>query len=161
MFSPMRAAAMLGFIAVSGCGTTTIEEAVPQAALEPANIIGEAPDPEGEASNSVAVDSAANTLSANGETAGSGEAASSRGPKNTGVYPNLNEVQRGALAQMTPAEKQAYLDRLSAARAGQNAAGAGESSDATKARLRALARSHDEETLRQIESQREENDDDE
>lgn len=151
---------IVGLLAVSGCGTTTIEEAVPQGALEPTNIIGEAPDAESEASALNTVDPTAGSPpdSDNDGIAPAEETASSGGPINTGEYPNLNAVQRGALAQMTPEEKQAYLERLSAARAGQDAVGAGGSSDATKARLRALARSHDEETLKQIEAQKEKDD---
>ncbi len=132
---PQRAAAYLGgavfgavaaLAVLSGCATATIEDAVPQGALEqPAD--------------------AADTEAAE-------KAVSSGAPDNTGEYPNLNEVQRGELEQMTPAEKQAYLEKLRAARAEQASGGAkGGGPGARQAELKKIARTHDEEALKQIE----------
>ncbi len=118
----------------TGCATATIEEAVPQEALtqsSDAEASADSTDPSTEAEI----------------------ASASTGPDNTGEYPNLNAVQRGALAQMTPEEKQAYLDELRAARAGQTAAGSGSGRSKTQAELNRIARTHDENTLKEIEGE--------
>ena len=117
---------------MTGCATATIEDAVPQEALTQSTTAEPFDDP---ADPSL-------------ESDVSSEPA---GPNDTGEYPNLNEVQRGALEQMTPEEKQAYLDELNAARAGQTAAGSGSGRSKTRAELEKLARTHHENTLKEIE----------
>lgn len=111
---------------LAGCATATIEDAVPEGALESAATAGGPPE----------------------------AAVSSGAPSETGEFPNLNEVQRGAMAQMTPEEKKAYLAQLRAARARQAASAAdGGPRQATEAELERIARTHDDEALREIEGE--------
>ena len=122
VFAAMTAATLL-----AGCATATIEDAVPQGALE---------------------QPAGSTEAANAE-----KAVSSGEPDKTGEYPNLNEVQHGEMAQMTPAEKQAYLAKLRVARAEQASGGASGTGPAAKqAELKRIARTHDDEVLKEIEA---------
>lgn len=112
---------------LAGCATATIEDAVPQGAIEqPAD---------------------------GAEVANAELAVSSGEADDTGQYPNLNEVQRGEIAQMTPAEKQAYLAKLRTARAEQASGGAsGAGAAAKRAELNRIARTHDDEVLKEIEA---------
>lgn len=117
----------------AGCATATIEDAVPQGAFD---------------------------QTASSETIGDGEAAISSGTaQNTGEYPDLNQEQRGELAQMTPQEKNEHLARLAAARADQSTAGAGAGRTQSEAEIRKLARSHDDEVLKEIEGEKTEEED--
>lgn len=125
---PVRRKTLLlaaGAFLLAGCGTTSIEDAVPQGAIE-------------QEANSSLVDNPDMAVS-------SGSAV------NTGEFPNLNEVQRGELAQMTESEKQAYLAELSAARAGQQATDSS-GDTARRTELSEIARSHDDEVLKEIEA---------
>lgn len=115
---------------VTACGTTTIEEAVPQAALEES---ASATQSETETQPEILTES-------------TGE------PDNTGEYPNLNDVQRGALKQMTEAEKREYLATLQEARAGQTAAGNRSGRSVSQRELKRIARTHDNEALEKIEN---------
>ncbi|MEX0347166.1 MAG: hypothetical protein AB3N20_19750 [Rhizobiaceae bacterium] len=124
---------------VSACGTTTIEEAVPQEALQ---------------ENTVNADEA---IDQSTET----EAQTSGGPDNSGEFPNLNRIQRGALEQMTPAEKEAFLARLQAARAEQAASGSRSNRSTSQGELEQIARTHDGETLKEIESEPDKTEEDE
>ena len=110
---------------LAGCATATIEDAVPLEALQQEQSEAATIDPD------VAISSGV--------------------PENTGEYPNLNEVQRGEMAQMTPDEKSAYLARLRAARAEQATAGGQTRRTATEAQMKKLAQTHDDETLKEIE----------
>lgn len=114
-----------------GCATATIEDAVPTAALE---------NPAAEA----VADSAAG---AQRENPAGGAAFSTPGD-----YPNLNVVPPSAAAQITDAERRQEADALRARReqlAGTRAGGVRDGSG----ELRRLARSHAQETLKEIEGQ--------
>lgn len=114
-----------GVVTVSGCATATIEDAVPQGALETSTAADEPVDPD--------------------------LAVSSGAAENTGTFPNMSEAQRSELAQMTPAEKNAYLARLAAARSDQTASGGNANRAASAAELKKLARDHNDNVLKQIE----------
>lgn len=109
---------------LAGCATATIEDAVPQGALVSA-----------------------------AESSDDDRAVSSGAPSDTGEYPNLNEVQRGAVEQMTPEERKAYLAELRAARARQANTGGNGSRGTSEAELKKLARTHNDEVLKQIENE--------
>ena len=97
----LAAAVSASAILAAGCGTTTIDEAMP-------------------------------------------------GASRTGVYPNLNIPQQAATEQLTDEEAAAGIASVSAARAGQQAAGANASTREAE-RLRRLRESHGETTLDDIE----------
>ncbi len=111
---------------LSSCATATIDNAVPQAALE---------SPEQAPVLAPAV-------------------VSSVQPVNTGLYPNINVMPVGETAQFTPSDEAATRALLNNAKAGQQAQG--ESTAAYQERLkrlRLLAKSHASDTIKQIEGQ--------
>ncbi len=130
---------------VSACATATIEDAVPDGALVGVSDTQDIADP--------AI--AATDIADQGETeqgvTNQNRAISSGGPEDTSEYPDLNDVQRGELAQMSPAEKSAFLARLNSARAEQAAAGGGAAGKSNRADLEKIARTHFDQVLRQIE----------
>lgn len=122
-----RVTALAGAVVVSGCATATIEDAVPQGALETSTVAEEPVDAD--------------------------LAVSSGAAQNTGEFPNMSEEQRGALAQMTPAEKNAYLAKLATARSQQTSTGGNTN---RSAELKKLARDHNDNVLKEIEGENEE-----
>lgn len=121
-------------IALSGCASATIEDAVPTAST----LQGQPP------AQTAGQDAAAPVTSA--------EAASSGGPKDTGSYPNLNVKPQAANQQITPQQSTSEIQALQAAQTGQAATGAGgETSDPEM--LRKLATTHADDTLKAIEGQ--------
>ncbi len=102
--------ALSAIVALAGCGTTTIEQALEQGTAEDASV--------------------ETALSATGRADSSG----------------------GAVRQMTFIEKLINLQEINAARAEQAAAGGGKTRTTSGAELKKIARTHDEEALREIES---------
>ncbi len=133
------APAMVICLLVSACGTTTIEEAVPQEALQESTVTAD------------------DTTIQAAET----EAQTSGGPDNSGEFPNLNRIQHGALEQMTPAEKQAFLARLQAARDEQAATGSRTNRSTSQGELEQIARTHDGEALKEIEGEQDKTEEEE
>jgi hypothetical protein len=131
--------AMIGFVALVGCASTNIEDAVPTASTD-----------------TVAEPSAqAGTSSAGGGTATAeapAEIGLAGGPKNTGNYPNLNIKPQSANEQITLDEKAADTAALRAAQQTQTAKGAG-TTTTNPALLRKLAATHTTDALKQIEGQ--------
>ncbi len=119
--------------ALSSCATATIDNAVPQAALEsPAQ-----PAVPAQPAMTTAVPVSKPAL-----------------PNNTGQYPNINVMPVGETAQFTPTDEAATRALLDDAKAGQRAQG--ESTAAYQERLkrlRLLAKSHGGDTIKQIEGQ--------
>ncbi|MBA3446594.1 MAG: hypothetical protein H0T56_03105 [Pseudaminobacter sp.] len=138
----LTAASAVAFLALAGCATATIEDAVPVAEQVPV------PTPAPTASvETVAVAAEPAPVAAEPETV-----AVAPGPIDTGTFPNLNVAPQAAAAQISPGEKAANLAGLSAARAGQVAPGGATSSAAEKLRLRKLAATHAAEALKEIEN---------
>ena len=124
----MPAAALCVSI-LSSCATATIDNAVPQAALE-------SPAPLADPTQPPLV------------------AAKPALPNNTGQYPNINVMPVGETAQFTPTDEAATRALLDDAKSGQQAQG--ESTAAYQERLkrlRLLAKSHATDTIKQIEGQ--------
>ena len=126
---PVVALCLAVALASAGCGTTTIEDAVPTSATS---------DPAPQA-----------------ELAQAGAPAAPAAPfARPGDYPNLNVVPQPAAEQITPAEKQSDTQRLRTIRSQQ----AQEGRDAARYRgsaadLRRIARTHAAEALKQIEGE--------
>ncbi|MCO5066147.1 MAG: hypothetical protein M9924_17275 [Rhizobiaceae bacterium] len=72
------------------------------------------------------------------------------GAVNTGTYPNLNVKPAIAAAQLSQEERDAAVDSLKGAAAGQAASGKGPSASASEAELRRLGATHSDETLKEI-----------
>lgn len=118
---------------LSSCATATIDNAVPQAALE------------SPAQQAVPVQPA---------MAATAPVANAALPDNTGQYPNINVMPVGETEQFTQSDEAATRALLDDAKAGQQAQG--ESTAAYQERLkrlRLLAKSHASDTIKQIEGQ--------
>lgn len=87
---------------------------------------------------------------ASSNTAGPAPVATTQGPKDTGSYPNLNIAPPVAAKQLTKDETAAKLAQLKADQQGQRAKG-GNVKPANQAALNSLAKTHGDETLKQIE----------
>lgn len=74
------------------------------------------------------------------------------GARNTGTFPNLNEIPRAANRQLTPEETQAKLAELEAAKRAQRPPGSRETEEQRRRRLKLLA-DRQADTLRVIENQ--------
>ena len=112
---------LLASIALSGCSTSSVDDFAPSAA--PAATDADVwPD-------APAVASA----------------------KNTGTFPNLNEVPTAANRQLAPEERDAKLAELEAAREGQRPPGSRETEEQRRKRLKLLA-DRQADTLKVIES---------
>lgn len=122
----------LAVIVLSGCTTSRLEDAVPEAALVQDKVV----EP---------LDDEANIDALTAETA-------TEGAVNTGQFPNLNTSPGGATAQMTDTERDSYLAELRAAKAAQGGA-EGAASSTSAAELRHIAESHDKEALEEIEGE--------
>lgn len=122
-------AALASMLALSACGTATIDDAVPAAAH---------PQPPAAAAEEA-------------ETAASPPPAASF--SRPGDYPNLNVVPKPAAAQITAEEKTTDTTLLRSIRAQQRAQGAGGKSGSTAEELRRIGRSHASDALRQIEGE--------
>ncbi len=72
------------------------------------------------------------------------------GPKDTGSYPNLNIKPQVAAQQLTDDERNAKLAQLKADQQAQLSKGGGAATTNSEA-LTSLAKSHGDETLKQIE----------
>ncbi|WP_181182704.1 hypothetical protein [Mesorhizobium sp. B3-1-9] len=73
------------------------------------------------------------------------------GPKDTGSYPNLNVPPPVAAKQLTKEETAANLAQLKAKEQAQIAKGSGVKAPANAAALSTLAKTHGDDTLKQIE----------
>ncbi|MDG4874363.1 hypothetical protein P9273_04515 [Mesorhizobium sp. WSM4935] len=73
------------------------------------------------------------------------------GPKDTGSYPNLNIPPPVAAKQLTKEETAAKLAQLKAEQQAQRAKGGSVKAPTNSAALKALAKTHGDDTLKQIE----------
>ncbi|MBZ9760342.1 hypothetical protein LB553_05565 [Mesorhizobium sp. CA8] len=73
------------------------------------------------------------------------------GPKDTGSYPNLNIPPKVAAKQLTKEETAANLARLKAEQQAQLAKGGSVKAPTNSAALKTLAKTHGDDTLKQIE----------
>jgi hypothetical protein len=80
-----------------------------------------------------------------------GPTGAAEGPKDTGSYPNLNIPPQAAAKQLTKEETAANLAQLKADQQGQRAKGGG-AKPVNQAALNSLAKTHGEDTLKQIEA---------
>jgi hypothetical protein len=117
-------------MALAGCTTTNLADAVPEAALQPQSVAVETETPE----SGVAP---ADTVPAFSEP---------------GTYPNLNVIPKPAAAQITSRQRSETTSELREKRAQVAAQGRG-SAPSSSAELRRLGRSHAEEALREIEGE--------
>lgn len=133
---PLVPAVVAAIFAGSGCGTATIEDAVPVSATASTVVQPEA-------------------TGASEADVGPGRAIAADEPatfERPGDYPNLNVIPKPAAEHITAEEKAAEAAQLRAKRDRQLSQGRGSgSSDAE--RLRRLANSHAEETLKAIEAE--------
>ncbi|WP_189501883.1 MULTISPECIES: hypothetical protein [unclassified Mesorhizobium] len=83
---------------------------------------------------------------------GAAPVAGLEGPKDTGSYPNLNIPPQVAAQQLTDEERNAKLAQLKADQQAQTAKGGGGAPAANPAALSSLAKTHGDETLKQIEA---------
>ena len=83
---------------------------------------------------------------------GSSPAGVAEGPKDTGSYPNLNIPPQAAAKQLTKEETTANLAELKADQQGQRAKGGGSAKPVNQAALNSLAKTHGQDTLKQIEA---------
>jgi hypothetical protein len=74
-------------------------------------------------------------------------------PRDTGTFPNLNIKPQVATDQISPEEKQAQIDALTAAKQQQAATGAGGTATTNPILLRKLAATHANDTLKEIAAQ--------
>lgn len=133
-FASSSAAVALA-LALAGCTTTNLADAVPEAALQPQ------PAP-------VATQAAASDVApADAVPADTGPAFSE-----PGTYPNLNVIPKPAASQITSRQRSQTTSELREKRAQVAAQGRGSSRDSS-AELRRLGRSHAEEALREIEGE--------
>ena len=135
-------ACAFALLALAGCTTANIEDAVPAGAVTPATAPAPAPNPQ--AAVVAPVPAPAQPV------VPPVEQAMVDGPKDTGTFPNLNIPPETAAAQLTPAEKKALLMQLALDKKAQAKSG-GPVKVANQAALNALARNHGKDTLKQIE----------
>jgi hypothetical protein len=160
-----RAAILPAVLMVSACATASIDDAVPVAATTPQPV---ATTTTAAPMNTVATTTAAPTttvatttaapVSAAAPVAGAAQPAAQTaaaatppgGPVNTGRYPNLNVTPPSATTILTPEETAAKTAEITAARDALAARDPGTPAD-EQAKLKKLAATHADETLKKIE----------
>jgi hypothetical protein len=80
-------------------------------------------------------------------------AASTGAPRNSGTFPNLNIKPQVATAQITPEERQAQVEAMTAAQQQQAAAASAPKDTTDPVLLRKLATTHANDTLKEIQAQ--------
>ena len=85
-------------------------------------------------------------------TNSSAPTAMTEGPKDTGSYPNLNIPPKAAAKQLTKEETAASLAQLKAEQQAQLSKGGGTAKPANQSALTTLAKTHGDDTLKQIET---------
>jgi hypothetical protein len=78
----------------------------------------------------------------------------SDGPKNTGTFPNLNIKPQVATEQISPEEKQAQIEAMTAAQQEQAAVAAADEGTTDPVLLRKIAAAHAKDALKEIEAQK-------
>ena len=119
--------------ALAGCASATIDNAVPTA------------------SNAQPLAPAATAPAA--ETAAPVDTASSGAPRNSGTFPNLNIKPQVATEQITPEEKQAQVEAMTAAQQQQAAKASAPKDTTDPVLLRKLAATHANDALKAIEAE--------
>jgi hypothetical protein len=82
------------------------------------------------------------------------EAAPANAPSDTGTFPNLNIKPQVANEQISPEEKQAQIEALTAAQKSHAATAAAGSNTTDPVLLRKLAATHAQDALKAIEAQK-------
>jgi hypothetical protein len=128
----MQAMAGLALLSagLSGCASTTVDQAKPMASTAL---------PAGAAATT---DAAALAATSTGQ------------PKDTGSFPNLNVAPQAGAPQISPEDKQAHVNELRAAQQGLAATTASNTAPADQARLRKLAATHADDALKAIENEK-------
>jgi hypothetical protein len=135
------AAAFAALLVASGCGTATIEDAVPVSTTAP---------------TAGAATPAPTTASGDASTVAAAAPVQPAAPfARPGDFPNLNVVPQPAATQITSEEKEADFTLLQAIRAQQEAQSRAASGDkkTTAAELRRIGRSHASDALKEIEGE--------
>jgi hypothetical protein len=134
-FGVARAAIGLALMSVvpAGCASATIENAVPATS---SNTLMPAP------------------AEATAHAATVAETAPANAPSDTGTFPNLNIKPQVATDQISPEEKQAQIEAMTAAQKQQAAVTAAGSKTTDPVLLRKLAATHAKDALKEIEAQK-------
>jgi hypothetical protein len=127
----------------AGCASATIDNAVPTAS---SNTLMPAP--------AEATARAATVAPAVADASAVVETAPANAPSDTGTFPNLNIKPQVATDQISPEEKQAQIEAMTAAQKQQAAVTAAGSKTTDPVLLRKLAATHAKDALKAIEAQK-------